>query len=41
VYRKTDNVHWWEETLVPDDVVELESVDLRLKLKEIYEGVQP
>jgi Uma2 family endonuclease len=40
VYRKAENVHWWEETLVPDDLVELESVGLRLKLNEIYEGAQ-
>ncbi|HTG17669.1 MAG TPA: Uma2 family endonuclease [Blastocatellia bacterium] len=39
VYRKAENVHWWEETLVPDDVVELESVNLSVRLKDIYEGV--
>ena len=40
VYRKARAVRWWESTLVPDDVLELESVGLSLILKDLYEGVQ-
>lgn len=39
VYRRAKNGRWWEETLGPDDVIELESVDLNMPVKEAYEDV--
>ncbi|HVG21341.1 MAG TPA: Uma2 family endonuclease [Blastocatellia bacterium] len=39
VYRRNKNGRWWEETLGPDDVIELESVDLNMTVKEAYEDV--
>lgn len=39
VYRRDKNGRWWEETLGPDDTIELESVDLNISVKEAYEDV--
>jgi Uma2 family endonuclease len=39
VYRRAKNGRWWEETLGPDDVIELDSVDLNITVKEAYEDV--
>jgi Uma2 family endonuclease len=39
VYRRDQNGRWWEATLGADDVLELESVNLHLPVKEVYEDV--
>jgi Uma2 family endonuclease len=39
VYRRDKNDRWWEETLGPNGVIELESVDLNIPVTEAYEDV--
>jgi len=38
-YRRDKNGRWWEETLGPDDAIELESVGLNITVKDAYEDV--
>jgi Uma2 family endonuclease len=38
-YRLDRGGHWWVETLGPEDMLKLESVDLEMQVKEIYEEV--
>lgn len=40
LYRRDKNGRWWEEMLGPDGVIELESVDLNMTVKEAYEDVR-
>jgi Uma2 family endonuclease len=39
VYRRDKHDRWWKETLGPNDVIELESVDLNIPVKDAYEDV--
>jgi Uma2 family endonuclease len=39
LYRRDKNGRWWEETLGPDDTIELDSVNLKMTVKDAYEDV--
>jgi Uma2 family endonuclease len=39
LYRRDKNGRWWEETLGPEDAIELESVNLNVTVKDAYEDV--
>jgi Uma2 family endonuclease len=39
VYRRDKNDCWWKETLGPNDLIELESVNLSMAVKDAYEDV--
>jgi len=39
LYSRDKNGRWWEETLGPDGVMELDCVDLNITVKEAYEDV--
>jgi Uma2 family endonuclease len=39
LYRRDKNGRWWEETLGPDDNIELDSVDLNMAVRDAYEDV--
>jgi Uma2 family endonuclease len=40
LYSRDNNGRWWEETLGPDGVIELDCVDLNMTVKEAYEDVR-
>jgi Uma2 family endonuclease len=40
LYSRDKNGRWWEEALGPDDVIELDCVDMNMTVKEAYEDVR-
>lgn len=40
MYRRDKNGNWWLETLGPEHTIELESVNLEIPVKDLYEDVR-
>ena len=40
IFRRTDRQFWLLQTLTEDDIIELQSINLAIPVKDIYEGVE-